>query len=191
MTDTSDAGAVTDGLVPALEPMPVDAPTTDDLRTPIDRSLASFANTANSDGSGCLYLRGIWKIRSALDAMQTFPTPLMITTSSICWKGFETYEERALFRPRKAERRKLRAIGVGDVQGAEIAKDAWWPQSPSYLLLLHWVSGSVGFHVQHPEAVSCLREVVEALKRVGIATHDRHDIFWAGGGDPHYRPPFR
>jgi hypothetical protein len=174
--------------VPGLEPMKIDVPGQLGIGRPIDPALTSFGGAASDDGSDCLYVSDVWRIRSAIDPMQTVSTRLAITTSRVCWEGVVLHEQRGLFRSKKEELRVFRSLGIANIEGAEIAKDAWWPQHPSYMLLLHGSAGA-SFFVQHQEAVSFLREVVGVLRAIGIDTHDRHDIFWAGGGDPYYRPP--
>jgi hypothetical protein len=88
----------------------------------------------------------------------------------------------------KKERQAFTAVDVPEVERADVGKGRWWPDRPSYDRGLSFRSGFRLFMIENPLAVSLLRQVFEALRRVGIETVDRHDVFWAGGNDPHYRP---
>lgn len=171
-----------------LDPLPIATAQGVAVGSLIDARLSSFASAATDDGSECRYLKEVWRVSSIGNAAnKTVSTPLAITTTRLCWQGLEIHEERGVFRTRREERRRVERLDISRVSGAEVSKGAWWPQVPLYDLSLH--GSGVFFSIQDPEAVSLLREVVGVLASLGIETHDRHDIFWAGGGDPHYRPP--
>ena len=138
--------------VPSLEPMSIDAPGVADIGTLIDKLLTSFANVASNDGSDCLYIRDVWRVRSVLHPRQTVSTPMGITASRICWEGVEMYQQRGLLRSRKEERRPFRSLNVADIQNGEVAKGAWWPQSPSYELPSPRISGH---HVLYSASRGC------------------------------------
>lgn len=83
----------------------------------------------------------------------------------------------------------FRSYDVADVARAEVGKGPYWPERPSYDLEVHSDDRFEIFFIESLEAVSFMREVAEVFQRVGIQVVDRHDIFWAGGSDPYYRPP--